>query len=244
MAVEIVEILRRSEQGVTRPFICRGDDGEIYFVKGQDAGRRSQISEWIAGRLAVLMCLPVAPFTQVQVSEELVEFSAGTGLDGLGVGPAFGSMERQVTELSYSVIDQVPDKLQQDVLIFDWWIRNADRCLSEIGGNPNLFWEPGDKELVVIDHNQAFDLSASKSDFSEHHVFASQTHQLSGDFFRRNEYHERFTAALAAWDQILSEIPLEWWFIDQEQTVPVDFDQSMVYELLKCFESDDFWSWQ
>jgi hypothetical protein len=244
MTVEIVEIIRRSQQGITRPFICRGDDEEVYFVKGLDAGRRSQVCEWVAGRLAVLMGLPVAPFEQVQVSEELVEFNVGTELDGLGQGPAFGSLERQVTELSYSAVDQVPDQLQQDVFIFDWWVRNADRCLSEIGGNPNLFWEPGEKELVVIDHNQAFDLTAEKSDFSAHHVFTSQSRQLSGDFFRRNEYHDRLSTALASWEQILAEIPQEWWFIDHEQTVPVDFDQLLVYELLKSFETDVFWSWQ
>jgi hypothetical protein len=244
MTVEIVEVLRRSKQGMTRPFICRGDDDEIYFVKGQDAGRRSQICEWVAGRLAILMGLPVAPFEQVHIPDEFVEFNAGTELDGLGAGLAFGSLERQVTELSYSAIDQVPNELQQDVLIFDWWVKNDDRCLSKYGGNPNLFWEPGNQELVVIDHNQAFNLSASKRNFSEHHVFASQTRQLSGDFFRRDEYYVQFSTALAEWNQILAEIPPEWWFTDQEQTVPVDFDSSVVYELLKSFESDDFWSWQ
>lgn len=94
MAVEIVEVVRRSDQGVTRPFICRGDDGEVYFVKGKDAGRRSQICQWVAGRLAVLMGLPVAPFQQVSVPEALAEFNAGTQLDGLGAGMAFGSLER------------------------------------------------------------------------------------------------------------------------------------------------------
>ena len=244
MTVEIVEIIRRSDQGVTRPFICRGDDGEIYLVKGLDAGRRSQICEWVAGRLAILMELPIAPFEQVRVPDEFVEFNAGTELDGLGAGLAFGSLERQVTELSYSVIDQVPIDLQQDVLIFDWWVKNADRCLGEYGGNPNLFWDPGEQTLVVIDHNQAFDLTAKRSDFSENHVFSAQTRQLAGDFFRRNEYDGRLSTALDSLPQILSEIPDEWWFVDQEQTVPVDFDQSVVYELLKSFESDDFWSWQ
>ncbi|MEW8266482.1 MAG: HipA family kinase [Candidatus Thiodiazotropha sp.] len=244
MTVEIVEILRRSEQGITKPFICRGDDGEIYFVKGQNAGHRSLICEWIAGRLAVLIGLPVPPFKQVQVPEELVDFNIGTPLDGLGAGPAFGSLERQVTELTVSNVEQVPDKLQQDVLIFDWWVRNADRNLSEFGGNPNLFWEPGERVLVVIDHNQAFDFTVKKSDFSQGHVFAAQTNELSGDFFRRDEYHGKLSMALNEWPQILSEIPETWWFVDEEQTVPVSFDKQTVYELLKGFESEDFWSWK
>ncbi|MEW5824691.1 MAG: HipA family kinase [Pseudomonadota bacterium] len=36
-----VEIIDRSEQGMTRPFICRGEDGFVYFVKGRGAARRS-----------------------------------------------------------------------------------------------------------------------------------------------------------------------------------------------------------
>ena len=38
MGVVIEEIIGRSVQGVTRPFICRGDDGIVYFVKGRGAG--------------------------------------------------------------------------------------------------------------------------------------------------------------------------------------------------------------
>lgn len=243
MSVEIIEILRRSEQGITRPFICRGDDGQVYFVKGQDAGRRSQISEWIAGRLAGLLSLPVPPFEQVWVSDELVEFNVGTPLDGIGVGPAFGSLQRQVTELTVTTVAQVPEALQQDVLIFDWWVRNADRSLSEYGGNPNLFWESGERRLVVIDHNLAFDLQADKKDFVESHVFAAQTRHLAPDFFRRDEYGERLSSALREWETILNEIPDSWWFLDAEQTVPVDFDKQAVYELLQGYKRDDFWNW-
>jgi len=244
MAIEIVEVLRRSDQGMTRPFICRGDDGETYFVKGLDAGRRSQICEWVAGRLAVLLELPIAPFEIVEVPEELLELDSGLDLSGLGVGPAFGSCERQVTELTVAVIDQVPDSLQQDVLIFDWWVKNADRCLGEKGGNPNLFWEPSNSELVVIDHNQAFDFDAAGDGFFGYHVFRDQSRALFSDFVRRTEYYDKFHSALESWSQILTEIPDTWWYVDAEMTVPVDFAPDAAYELLKSFEHDDFWSWK
>jgi hypothetical protein len=32
--VVIEEVLGRAHQGLTLPFICRGDDGAVYFVKG------------------------------------------------------------------------------------------------------------------------------------------------------------------------------------------------------------------
>ncbi len=244
MTVEIVEVLRRSDQGMTRPFICRGDDGQTYFVKGLDAGRRSQICEWVAGRLAVLLGLPVAPFEIVEVPEELLELDFGLNLSGLGVGSAFGSCERQVTELTFSGIAQVPHELQQDVLIFDWWVRNGDRCLGEFGGNPNLFWAPGEQELVVIDHNQAFDVTVKCDDFLNYHVFSGKARGLSGDFFRREEYNAKFKLALDAWPGILSQVPEAWWYMDAEKTVPVDFSANIIYELLKEYERDDFWNWK
>jgi hypothetical protein len=75
----------------------------------------------------VLMGLPLAHFEMVDVPpENLSDLNKGTPLDGLGIGPAFGSQERQVTELTVSTVDQVPFELQQDILMFDGWVKNAD----------------------------------------------------------------------------------------------------------------------
>lgn len=242
MAVEIVEVLRRSDQGMTRPFICRGDDGETYFVKGVGAGRRSQICEWIAGNLGMAINLPLAPFEIVHVSDELVAFDMGLELNQLGSGPAFGSRERRVTEVTYPVIEDIPDALQQDVLIFDWWILNGDRYFSESGGNPNLFWQPGEKELVVIDHNQAFDGTIDREYFKNNHIFKRQLSGLSGDFFCREEYNDRLTTALQGWDTIVEQIPESWYFADKEMTVPVNFDLDTAHRILARFSEDDFWN--
>ncbi|MFN0080459.1 MAG: HipA family kinase [Prosthecobacter sp.] len=57
----ITEILGRSEQGMTRPFICRAG-ALIHYVKGRYAGQRSLCCEWIAGRAAQFLLdgLPLA----------------------------------------------------------------------------------------------------------------------------------------------------------------------------------------
>jgi HipA-like kinase len=57
--IRIVEIITRSEQGITRPFLCRGDNGLQYFVKGHGAGRRALIAEWIAGNIGKRLGLPI-----------------------------------------------------------------------------------------------------------------------------------------------------------------------------------------
>ena len=118
MTVQIIEIMGRSEQGVTLPFICRGDDDLIYFVKGIGAGRRSQVCEWIAGNLAKEVGLPIAPFEIVDVPVELVE--GNPQYRDLGSGPAFGSLRQTIMELNYAAIGRVPVGLQRDLLAFDW----------------------------------------------------------------------------------------------------------------------------
>ncbi len=48
-----LQVMGRSRQGMTRPFVCRGDDDQVYFVKGAGAGRRSQcltfLVTWFGG---------------------------------------------------------------------------------------------------------------------------------------------------------------------------------------------------
>jgi hypothetical protein len=48
----------------------------------------------------------------------------------------------QVSELTTAQLEKIPDAIQLDILAFDWWVHNADRTLTENGGNPNLFIEP------------------------------------------------------------------------------------------------------
>lgn len=243
MPIQIEEIIRRSEQGITLPFICRGEDGEIYFVKGRSAGRRSQIAEWIAGQLCLALDLPIAPFSLVDVPEKLVAMGGALQPKDLGEGLAFGSLRQDsVMELTTSVIHQIPVELQQDVLIFDWWINNGDRLLTAKGGNPNLFWEPQSQALVIIDHNQAFADDVEPLKFTDLHVFAEQWNAIAGDLLKRQAYNQRFSAVLEDWDSICASIPETWWYADPEMTVAVDFDLNKVYEFLKRHERDDFWS--
>jgi hypothetical protein len=242
MTVQIVEIMGRSAQGMTRPFICRGDDDHIYFVKGRGAGRRSQICEWIAGQLATRLGLPIAPFEVVEVSEELLTLASAETRTDLGVGPAFGSRKSLVVELSISHIDHVPDEIQRDVLLFDWWVRNADRVLTESGGNPNLFWSIESQRLVVIDHNQAFEPAFDRAQFLDLHVFSEQRTALFGDWVLQQEYNSRLSDAMTSWDEICHTLPPAWWFIDSEETIPTKFDLVATRDSLMRFENADFWS--
>ena len=237
--VEIVEILGRSQQGVTRPFICRGEDDNTYFVKGAGAGRRSQVCEWIAGKLALELSLPIAPFEIVDVPEELVEVDPQ--YRDLGVGPAFGSLKQTIMELNYAAIGQVPVDVQRSVLAFDWWIRNNDRMLTESGGNPNLFWGPEEERLVVIDHNQAFDPEFSIKEFMEYHVFTGVSPELFGDVLYQQAFRNAFRDALEQWHNICNSIPGAWRYQDPEMTVAADIGLDAIFTILNRCTTEDLW---
>ena len=182
MPIEIVEVIRRSSQGATEPFICRGDDGKVYFVKGLRAGRPTLVKEWICGRLAEALGLPIAPFQIVNVPPELIEVPSNLALNELGAGLAFGSQERVlVSDIVFSQVPRVPLETRRDILIFDRWVRNYDRSLTAHGGNPNLLWAVDGDAVVMIDHNNAFDHEMDGQTFAHQHIFGEDLLDLLND---------------------------------------------------------------
>jgi hypothetical protein len=236
----IIEILGRSEQGVTRPFLCRCDDDRLYYVKGQNAGPRSLLCEWLAGHLACALGLPLPEFAIVQAPQALVDLHA-EGSD-LGAAPAFGSCKvDHVQELTVSHLGDVPAAIRNDVMVFDWWVHNQDRTLTACSGNPNLLWDAAGKRLVVIDHNVAFDRDFQTAGFMEEHVFSKQIPQVFQDLAERGCYVQRLRDALAVWPVACNNAPQEWWFVDEERTVPTDFDPTAALALLNRCTNEEFW---
>jgi hypothetical protein len=94
--ITLTEILDRSTQGITRPFLCR-EGALIYFVKGRYAGQRSLCCEWVAGRIAQDLLgdipLSIPPFTIADVPKALIEGSARPDAGDLGHGLAFASLQ-------------------------------------------------------------------------------------------------------------------------------------------------------
>lgn len=242
MSLTIVEILERSVQGLTRPYVCRGDDGEVYFVKGRSVTRPGLIAEWLCARLADRFGLPIAPYAIATVPEELIAADLTGWLGDLGAGEVFASRKVNAVELTDVHRDLVPGSLRRDVIAFDWWVRNGDRNLTALGGNPNLLWNPKtDGSLVVIDHNLAFDPAFSESDFLELHVFSDDIPTMFSDFLVRQTFSARFAAALGVWTEACDSLPKSWNFVDPERTIPVNFPFHEVRALLDRALTDAFW---
>lgn len=242
MSLNVVEILERSIQGKTRPYVCRCDDGEVYFVKGVSATRQGLIAEWLCARLAEKFGLPIAPYAIADVPVELIEADLSGWLRDLGTGEVFASRRVNALELNDVHRQLVPESLRRDVIAFDWWVRNGDRNLTVEGGNPNLLWNPSDDgSLVVIDHNLAFDLAFSEKEFLNLHVFADDIRLMFSDYLVRDAYAARFEAALGIWPEACDNVPESWGFIDPEQTIPVDYPLTKLRDLLDRAFTETFW---
>ncbi|MDQ1815026.1 hypothetical protein RBA41_17140 [Massilia sp. CCM 9210] len=237
----IEEVLGRAQQGVTEPFICRGNDGAIYFVKGKGAGRRSQICEWVAAQLATGFGLPIAEYALAEVAIELIEAGVFPNISQLGSGIVFASRELpHPQELTAITRNLVSNELASDVLIFDWWLHNEDRYLTERGGNPNLLWDMQASELVVIDHNQAFDRNFDAVNFLSSHVFSRQWNGIFGDHLERERYQARLVALLPKLVDIRATIPDSWWYVDDG--VPADITWGEIESCIERCRREDFWN--
>ena len=254
MTLGIVEIIGRSEQGFTKPYICRCNDGDVYFVKGRSATRRGLINEWLCANLAKAFGLPIAPFALAEVPQELIEADLTGWLRDLGGGTVFASRKIMGQELAASQVAGIPLQLRRDVLVFDWWVRNNDRNLTAQGGNVNLLWLPGqlcrndddqkvaEGGVAVIDHNLALDADFSASDFCQTHVFAGDLPDTFSDFLLRQAFSQRLRQALEVWGDAWNNLPPAWGFIDEVQTVDSNYPAAEVQAMLNSIESPDFWN--
>ncbi|HDR9507617.1 TPA: hypothetical protein QDC03_002702, partial [Burkholderia cepacia] len=198
--IQVMEVLERTTQGITEPFLCRGDDGALYYAKGRAAGRKSLVSEWLASSLAREFGLPIAPFAVGEVDDAIIRFGAPELAD-LGAGYVFLSRRAEhVMEFTWLNVQEVSPAVRSDVLIFDYWVRNQDRMLTDLGGNPNLLWAPARKDLVVIDFNQAFDPDFDCDTFFSSHAFAGSWDHVFEDLLERQHYEDRLRAALGKFE--------------------------------------------
>ncbi|GAW95501.1 MULTISPECIES: HipA family kinase [Colwellia] len=234
--INIVEVIRKMKQGQTKPFLCRGDNGKLYVVKGNSATPAGLIKEWIAGSLGKKLGLPIPDFTFVWVDESLIELDSDLRFE-LGAGSAFASeYVPSLQEISYSDLLNMDSDLLKNIYVFDYWIKNDDRTLTELGGNPNLFINQHNRNIVVLDHNLAFELNFDMSSFQRIHVsICSFDDNL--DLLIRDEFYNKIHQAFSELDLIIEKIPED---IKQDAT---DFDGliSSIKLLLVTYTEDEFW---
>lgn len=230
MATRITEIISRSTQGITRPFLCRCADDRLYYVKGNFAGRKALCAEWIGASLGRCFGLPIPPFAQIEIPGEFISYSARDDIADLGAGIAFGSEKIDCTdELRFPLADSIDKRLRAKILWFDWWVCNPDRTLTADGGNPNLLWFARDSKVIVIDHNLAFE-EQEMDGFWDQHIFRDAVSEWNEVFI--NDMHQNAGASLLELSSIWRELPPEW----TETAAGITLES--VTTLLSRFEAD------
>lgn len=237
------EIIRRSQQGISvQPFLVRADDNQMYFVKGLSrALGQGLASEAIAAELGAGIGLPIPPWRIMDIPQALIDFSLIDGVRDLGGGPAFASLQiENASDLMMANLRSLPVELQRKVLLFDWWILNGDRGLGEKGGNVNLILDPkGD--MIVIDHNVAFDLELSIDEFRTYHVFRDQLGSFDGNLLARLDYSPLLDAAIGDWERIISLLPDEWLCRDHDPDDEYEPTLQQRLQILERFKDESFW---
>jgi hypothetical protein len=239
--IDIIAIEGRTEEsnGVSRPFRCIGEDEAEYFVKLKNIGWKHLVKEWIAGRLAQEMGLHAAAIAQVRIPAELVAGDAELESE-LGHGVAFGSRRVAPAErLAIAFVPEDPDGSLSRILLFDWWIRNSDRSLTETGGNPNLLWEIDPGRVVVFDHDNAFDGDFDPGHFWQYH--ALRAHRSAWEPVRRQEMTAWLASGATCLDRLWDELP-EDWLNDCYGDPRCTLDKEGLKGVLLSFETNpDFW---
>lgn len=242
MNIEIVEIIGRSTQGVSRPFTCKGDDGNLYWVKTLGWNPKDLLAEWICGNLAIALNLPVPECKLVCLSKDLVDKSLIEDNEGLWAGVGFGSLHMEGDEIKYNDIEKIDVELKRKILFFDWLVLNDDRIFGSNGGNPNLLYNPVDNTIIVIDHNNAFSSNFNCDRFWDEHIFGSAKDLWDADF--KSAMTENTKLALSKINCLFDNLPDDWHRLDEiEGKTTLDEIISTVRNTLNRFQKtpDIFW---
>lgn len=216
--LEIIEIIRPADQGRTTPFLCVGSDGQQYFVKGYAAANRGLIREWMGANLAKAFGLAVPDFQLAYLDQELSDAYEGKASSEIRGGYVFASrLVSSVTELKFTNTAQIDRFTRLSVFLFDLWVENEDRTLSDLGGNPNLLWKADESQLYVIDHNLIFDPAFDRVQFWDTHVFKSEYKQ--DDLVDQQNFEIRMKGALDSWQSAWDKVPLEWLELNEDFSI-------------------------
>lgn len=100
-------------------------------------------------------------------------------------------------------------------------------------------WNQVEKQIVVIDHNVAFETSFNRVIFAENHVFSSLIPSVFEDLTERATYGQCLQQAFTEYAPACNDIPPEWWWVDDG--VPALFDRVAVELFLSDVQAQDFW---
>ncbi|WP_221074757.1 HipA family kinase [Agarivorans aestuarii] len=229
--IEIIHVIKTMEQGRTQPYLCEAEDGNQYILKGTSATYKGLIKECIAAELGIEFGLPIPKFRLAYIDENFARYSIIDTECEYGFASSY---QQHIQDIKYYQLAQLEPQILRDLYFFDYWIKNGDRCLTELGGNPNFFIHQKTGEPIVIDHNLAFDV-----DFSiDEHIFSHVGRDAWGglQLIDNVQYRDKCRRALDKLPAVVDQLPQEWL-----ELYPLDRIEEEITLVLHRYEHADFW---
>ncbi|MCC5827568.1 HipA family kinase [Alkalimonas sp.] len=234
--LEVIEIQTKAIQGRTEPYLCRLSDNQLYYIKGPQAGTRGLINEAICAWLGQKLKLTIPDYCCAYLPPDILKYDPqARRVLGDGDTVVFGSrLISGLLEVTHSNVLKLPVKFARDLFLFDYWIKNEDRTMTEHSGNPNLFYRAGSDNYVVLDHNLAFDEDYHFSRNAHLHPGYKVWFNSQQDVLWQDHYSAKLTIALQGFEQYASSLPATW--LDEEP----DYLQQ-IRRTLSQYNDDEFW---
>ena len=234
--MSVKELISRSVQGKTSPWLARLDDDKLYYIKGKEALYRGLVIEYICAELGRLLGLPVPPSKIAYLDRSLLQYN-DEAIDNFGREDCdvFASEKvADVVDIKFSDLEHVTTHEAQLIFFFDYLIANEDRTLGENGGNPNLCINPITKKITVIDHNLGFDPCFDFQKNKEHHIFHAIWYCPQRDLHLIQELKAKLPDAINKLYDYVADIPEEW--LENKPNLIAE-----IFHRLELYKEDHFW---
>ena len=208
----IINILRVSEQGVSRPYVCEDETRAVRWCKGNHTGIRAVICEWICARIAARLELPVPEPAILRLDAATFgEWRQNRNAEAPVLVTAanqyvFGSLNVENVKdvfLPDEELKHIDADMLAKIYMFDRLVHNTDR--TDV--NSNLLVNGS---VYIIDHNNAFDPDFDAAAFAEEHILREYYRKCDMEVRSafRTTVAERINGRFI--DEVWSEMPEEW----------------------------------
>jgi hypothetical protein len=231
--LEVIEVIKKADSGITEPYLCRLSDDQEYYVKGRSATNRGLVAELVCATLGRAFGLPIPDHKLARADPALLDDGSRSSL---GTGILFASRKRDgAVPISASTVAKIASEEQQKLFVFDAWIQNEDRTLTAHGGNPNYFLSTRDGTSFVIDHNLAFDPNFELSRNAEMHVCRGAWLAAKENLIVHQSIRADVERLLLMLDDLRYAVPESW--LEHRPSLLGGF-----IEILSRAGSEPFWS--
>lgn len=234
--LRVVEIIQPLKSGYTQPYQCRLEDERLYAVKGRNALPQGLLAEACSAVLGQTMGLPIPEFALADIPAPLIASSNDPDVaSSLGFGLGFASLWQDACEpVTPAIRDRQSPNFLASLYAFDHWVANGDRSLGLETGNPNLLYRLKDREVVVFDHNLAFDGNYVPGELISHAGRRSWMGVGRQPDFRAS-LRERMAIARARLNEVEGHLPDEW--LDELPNFLANADA-----ILDRYQTTNFWT--